>query len=88
MTGMADENSKSPTVIGRFLEQLKSSQLLMLLTGLFVLDVFIPDLLPFVDEIALGILTLLVARWKMRGSEPDPPPAKPPAKNVTPASER
>jgi hypothetical protein len=88
MAGMTDEKPKSLTVFGRFLEQLKSSHLLMLLTGLFVLDVFIPDMLPFVDEIALGILTLLVARWKMRGAEPEPPPVKPPPKNVTPASER
>lgn len=86
MGRMSDEKVKPPTVIGRFLDKLRSSQLLMLLSGLLLLDIFILDPLPFVDEIVLAILTLLVARWKMRGSEPEPPPAKPPPKNVTPAS--
>ena len=88
MVEMTDVKPKPPSTIGRFLDKLKSSQLLMVLSGLLVLDFFIPDPLPFVDEIVLGILTLLVARWKMRGSEPEAPPAKPPPKNVTPASER
>ena len=88
MAKMSDESSKSPTVVGQFLDKLKSSQLLMLLTGLFVLDLFILDPLPFVDEIILGGLTVLAARWKMRGSKTEPPPDKPPPKNVTPPSER
>lgn len=80
-------SDKPQNVVSRFLEQLKSSQLLSLLAGLLVLDLIIPDPLPFVDEIILGVLTLLVARWKMRSSAPEAEPVKPPTKNVTPASE-
>lgn len=39
---------------------------------LFVLDFFTPDLIPFVDEILLGLATALFARWKKRKS-PDLP---------------
>lgn len=33
---------------------------------LFVVNVFIPDPIPFVDEILLGLGTLLLANWKDR----------------------
>lgn len=69
-----------------FLESLRSSQLVMLLTALFLLDLFIPDPLPFIDEAVLFLLTLLAARWKSR-PRPEPAP-KPPPKNVTPSGER
>ncbi len=77
---------KPQNAVFTFLERLRSSQLLMLLTGLFLLDLFIPDPIPFIDEIILGLLTLLVARWKSR-PQPEAPSPKPPPKNVTPASD-
>ncbi len=68
--------------------RLKSSQLVWLVGGLFVLDLFIPDPIPFVDEIILGTLTLLIARWKRERPAPEPPDAaKPPPKNVTPKTD-
>lgn len=81
---MSEDTPQNPVVA--FLEQLRSSHLLMLLTGLFVLDLFIPDPIPLIDEIVLGLLTLLVARWKTRPAAA-PPSSKPPPKNVTPASD-
>ena len=68
----------------RFTKQLKSSTLLLIVTTLFVLDVLIPDPLPFVDEIILGIMTILIARWQSRRKKPAP---KPPPKNVTPPAD-
>ena len=65
----------------RFAGQLKSSTLLLLVTALFVVDLVIPDPLPFVDEIVLGLMTLLISRWQSRRQQPPP---KPPPKNVTP----
>ncbi len=67
----------------RFVGQFKSSTLLALAGSLFVLDLVIPDPLPFIDEIVLGIITLLIARWQSRRKEPPAAP-KPPPKNVTP----
>lgn len=31
---------------------------------LFVADLFIPDLIPLADEIALALATILLSRWK------------------------
>jgi len=33
---------------------------------LFVVDLVIPDPVPFLDEILLGVVTLLLSRWKAR----------------------
>lgn len=40
--------------------------LFALLATVFVLDVFIPDFIPFVDEIILAILTMIFGLWKER----------------------
>lgn len=78
-------NDRPRSLIGRlqrYAGQLKSSTLLVLVASLFALDLVVPDPLPFVDEIVLGIVTILVARWQGRRQEP--PPAKPSPKDVTP----
>ncbi len=41
---------------------------------LFVLDLLIPDLIPFVDEILLGLFTLLLGGMKKRVDRGGPPP--------------
>lgn len=43
---------------------LKHPQLFKWLCALFLIDLFIPDLIPFVDEILLGLATLFLAAWK------------------------
>ena len=45
---------------------LRFPRLAMITAGLFVADLLIPDLIPFVDEILLGLGTLLLANWKDR----------------------
>lgn len=35
---------------------------------LFVIDLVVPDPLPFVDEIFLGLATILLTRWGRRGA--------------------
>ena len=72
--------------VRNFITTLRSSQLVMLAAGIFVLDVLIPDVLPFVDEIVLFVVTLLLARWKGRQRETEDE-LKPPTKNVTPESQ-
>ena len=78
-----------PPFVDRLVQGLSSRYLLFALGGLFVLDVVTPDLVPMVDEIILGLATLLLARWQSRvkrearqgdgGFGPKPPP-----KDVTP----
>ena len=72
------------------LRGLNSSYLVMIMAALFLIDLFVPDPVPFVDEAVLGMITILMARWAGRNLASDPPqddpegPPKPPPKNVTP----
>lgn len=67
-----------------FLGGLRFPQLFVLLAVIFLVDLFVPDLLPFVDEAVLGLLTLMTGMWRDRRS----PPEKPAEKNITPPGER
>ena len=56
----------------RFLQyasNLRFPKLLAITTGLFVIDLFFPDVVPFVDEILLGLISLLLASLKKRSSK-------------------
>jgi hypothetical protein len=59
-----------------FFGRLSYPRLFALTAALFALDVVVPDLVPFADELLLGLGTLLLANWKKR-KQPDAP-AKPP----------
>ena len=56
----------------RFTGGLRFPQLLLLTFILFVGDVLIPDLIPLVDEILLGLITLMLGMWKQKKSGGDP----------------
>ncbi|KAG0734598.1 hypothetical protein G6F24_018884 [Rhizopus arrhizus] len=53
--------------------RLRYPTLFKLTAGLFVLTLFIPDPIPFVDELVLGFGTLLLANWKSRNATPPLP---------------
>ncbi|HUO47162.1 MAG TPA: DUF6116 family protein [Acidimicrobiia bacterium] len=44
--------------------------LLLLTGGLFIVDLVVPDPIPFLDEILLGLATLILVRWKDRRQKP------------------
>jgi hypothetical protein len=48
------------------LSRLGSGTLVVLCALLFVVDLVIPDPVPFVDELLLGAATLLLSRWRQR----------------------
>jgi hypothetical protein len=50
----------------RWAEGLRYPRLAMLIAGLFVADVLVPDFIPFIDEILLGLATLLVTNLRAR----------------------
>lgn len=52
----------------QYAAQLRYPKLLALFLGLFILDLIIPDLIPFADEILLGLISLLLAGLKRRKS--------------------
>jgi len=49
-----------------FARDLRFPQLFFLAAAIFVLDVFIPDGIPFADEMVLGLITLMLGRWKKK----------------------
>lgn len=62
--------------------KLRFPTLFKLVAALFVVDMFVPDFIPFADEILLGLGTLLLANWKNRKSpgviDQSPTPTEPP----------
>lgn len=77
-----------PTVIGkkeragiirRFASRLKFPQLFLLVSGLFVLDWFVPDPIPFIDEAILGLAAVALGMWRERHDQKTPD-----MKNITP----
>jgi len=48
-------------------ERLRFPQLLVLTGALFLVDLVVPDPMPFADELLLGLATLLFAAWRKRG---------------------
>ena len=67
--------------------RLRFPTLFKITLGIFLVDLVIPDFIPFVDEILLGLGALLFASWQKRQEpvaeelpviehEPPPPPPK------------
>lgn len=50
----------------RWAEGLRFPRLALVTAGLFVADVLVPDFIPFIDEILLGLATLLLANLRRR----------------------
>ena len=50
--------------------KLRYPTLFKITAALFVVTLFLPDPVPFVDEILFGLGTLLLANWKRRGAAP------------------
>ena len=73
-------------VTNHVVTRLKFPKLLTLFLALWILDIFIPDPIPFFDEIMLALGTAIFGLWRERVTVPvDPPVVKPPElKNVTP----
>jgi len=55
----------------RFLGRLSYPRLFALTAALFAVDLVVPDMIPLVDELLLGLGTLLLANWKKR-KDPGP----------------
>ncbi len=67
-------------LLERVFGRLRFPQLFALTAALFVVDLIVPDLLPFIDELLLGLATLMLGMWQR---EPEDGP-RPPMKDVTP----
>ncbi len=72
--------------IGRFASRLRFPQLFTFFLIVFVLDLIVPDAIPFADEILFGLLTVLLGslRRSQRQPQSQVPPEERVEKNVTP----
>jgi hypothetical protein len=64
----AQHSSLRSSIISKLLGRLnlRFPGFFLILALLTATDMLIPDLIPFADEIGLGLLTLLLAMWKNR----------------------
>lgn len=87
---MAITREERAGIIERFASKLKYPQLFFLLASLFLVDLVIPDVIPFIDEAILGLLTMLVGMLRRgeRPSEVSDDGGAREVKNVTPPDER
>ena len=70
-------------LVARYATRLRFPQLFAFIGTLFLLDMLIPDLIPFMDEMMLGLLTILLGTWRKESPAEDTLP-KPPVKDITP----
>lgn len=63
-----------------FLGRLSFPRLFVIAAVLWAVDMVVPDFIPFIDELLLGIATLLLASFRKRKAPAvtDAPAAKPP----------
>ena len=47
-----------------FANKLKFKNLFIFVIALFALDLIVPDFIPLIDEIILGLLAIILANWK------------------------
>lgn len=57
-----------------FASRLRFPTLFFITLGLWAINMVIPDPLPLIDEIVMGLLTLMLATWKNRKAPPPVPP--------------
>ena len=57
-------------IVTRFATGLRFPALFTLVAALFVVDLLVPDLVPFLDEILLALATLLVGSLRRRRGAP------------------
>lgn len=69
------------SLAGAFGSRLRFPQLFTFVLVVFLIDLVIPDAIPFVDEVLFGLLTVLLGSLKKPAEEDVP---RPPEKNVTP----
>jgi hypothetical protein len=60
-------------LVTRFASGLRYPTLFKVVAALFVLDLVVPDFIPFYDEILLALGTLLLGSFRNRARRPDPP---------------
>jgi hypothetical protein len=59
-------NSSIHTRVQEFASRLRFPRLFGITLAILIVDLLVPDLIPFVDEILLALVTALLGSWKRR----------------------
>ena len=81
---MSSDSDKPQMFPLSFLTGLRFPQLFVILAVLLLLDIILLDPVPGIDELLLGVMTLMIGRLKKSTSRVAAPVEKPAEKNVTP----
>jgi hypothetical protein len=68
---MASPQNPIVKIVSRFASRLRFPTLFLITAGLFLVDLVIPDVIPFADELLLGLGTLLLGSLRKR-TRPEP----------------
>ena len=60
MSGTTPKPPAVPGLIGRLFSGMRFPGLFLIVAGLFLIDLVVPDFIPFIDEIILGGLTIML----------------------------
>lgn len=60
-------------LVTRFASRLRYPTLFKIVAALFLVDLVVPDVVPFYDEILLALATLLLGSFRQRPRRTDPP---------------
>ena len=65
---------KSPinALLTRYASRLRFPYLFLITAVLFLLNLFVPDAIPFIDEILLGLVAVLLGSWRKKPEANDP----------------
>ena len=63
---LASPRSAASRGLLHFARNLRFPTLFVLFLLLFIADLMVPDVIPLVDELLLGLATLLLGAWKKR----------------------
>ncbi len=74
-------------LLERFVGRLRFPQLFWITLILFVVDVIVPDIVPFADEVLLGLATLLLGSWRKQRASAREPESTARVIDVTPESD-
>ncbi len=61
-------------LVQRLAPRMRYPHLFLILLGLFLVDLVIPDPIWLVDEVLLGLLTFLISMLRTRDPDPTPEP--------------
>ena len=66
---MAEATSKLPKAVNDAAAKMRFPKLFALALLLFLVDLVVPDFIPFIDEILLGLLSLILGSIKEKRKE-------------------